>query len=142
MRADAPGTGEHRQGRESFGSLLSRLATTSAGLVRDEIDLAKQEVREKIRSFRAGIISIAVAVLFAAVALFTLDAALVIAIGKVIGFDLSALVVGLATAIVAGIVGGLGMARIRRTKLKPEQTIRSLQEDKEFLKRTVRSGWS
>ncbi len=138
MRQNAPRENEigvERESRESFGDLLTRLATASAGLVRDEIELAKQEVREKAKTLRTGIILTSIAALFGIIAIFTLDAALVIGIGKVIGFGLSALVVGVAVAIVAGIFAGIGISQFKKTKLKPEETIQSLKEDREWLKK-------
>ncbi|MBP1624694.1 MAG: hypothetical protein H6Q07_2714 [Acidobacteria bacterium] len=135
MRQDAPRETEIGAERETFGDLLSRLATASAGLVRDEIGLAKQEAREKIKSLRTGLILWAVAALMGIVALFTLNAALVIAVGTFIGFGLSALAVGIAILIIAGIFFGLGFSRLRKTKLRPEETIRSLKEDREWLKK-------
>lgn len=54
MRQEAPQITETFIERESFGDLLSRLATASAGLVRDELELAKQEFREKAKSLRAA----------------------------------------------------------------------------------------
>jgi uncharacterized membrane protein YqjE len=135
MRQDIPRGTEVGAERESFGDLLSRLATALSGLVRDELDLAKQEMREKVASLRLGIILAAVAVLLGMIALFTLDAALVIGMGKVIGFGWSALAIGVAVAIVAGIFAGIGLRQFRKTNLKPEGTIRSLKEDREWLRK-------
>jgi uncharacterized membrane protein YqjE len=135
MRQEAPKTAETSAERESFGDLLSRLATSSAGLVSDEIALVKQELREKAKSLRSGIATIAVAAFLGTIALFTLDAALVIGIGKWIGYGWSALVVGVAIIIVSGIIAAIGLQRVKKTKLKPEETIRSLKEDREWLKR-------
>ena len=138
MNQNAPretGIGVERESRESFGDLLTRLATASAGLVRDEIELAEHEIREKFKSLRTGIILTAIAVLFGIIALLTLDAALVIGIGKVIGFGLAALAIGIAVAISAGIFAGIGIAHFKKTKLKPEETIRRLKEDREWLKK-------
>jgi uncharacterized membrane protein YqjE len=140
MRQNAPreidiGVEQESRERESFGDLLTRLATASAALVRDELDLAKQEVREKIKSLRTGAIFTAVAALFGIIAIITLDAALVVGLGKIIGFGLSALVVGIAVAIIAGILAGIGISQFKKTNLKPEETIRSLKEDREWLKK-------
>jgi len=135
MRQEAPKITETSTERESFGDLLSRLATASAGLVRDEIELAKQELREKAKSLRKGMIRIAVAAFLGAIALFTLDAALVIGIGKWIGYGWAAFVVGIALITVSWIMAAIGLQRVKKTKLKPEETIRSLREDKEWLKR-------
>jgi len=135
MRQEVPKDTETFSDRESFGDLLSRLATASAGLVRDEIELAKQEVREKAKALRIAIITIAAAAFLGIIALFTLDAALVIGIGKWLGYGWSALVVGVAIVIVSGITAAVGLQQMKKTKLKPEETIRSLKEDREWLKR-------
>jgi len=135
MRQEAPRVTETSAERESFGDLLSRLATASAGLVRDEIELVKQEFREKARSLRTGMISIAVGVFLGMIALFTLDAALVIGIGRWIGYGWSALVVGATTIVAGGATFAIGLRQVKNTKLKPEETIRSLKEDREWLKR-------
>ena len=135
MRQEAPRTTETYGERETFGDLLSRLASASAGLVRDEIELAKQEVREKAKSLRTALITLAVAAFLGTIALFTLDAALVIGVGKWIGYGWSALVIGVAIVIVSGITASIGLQQVKKTKLKPEETIRSLKEDREWLKR-------
>jgi uncharacterized membrane protein YqjE len=121
--------------KESFGDLLSRLATASAGLVRDEIDLAKKELQEKAKTLRTGIIAIAAGAILAIIALFTLDAAAVVGLGKVIGYGWSALAIGIAIVIIAAIIAGIGAAQIKRTSLKLEETLRSLKEDRDWLKR-------
>ena len=46
--------------RESFGELLGQLANNSAALVRDEIELAKQEMSEKVGVLRSGVLVVAV----------------------------------------------------------------------------------
>ncbi len=135
MRQNIPEETEIGVERESFGDLLSKLATASAGLVRDEIELAKQELREKVKSLQTGVIMATIAAILGIIALFTLDAALVIGIGKAIGFGWSALAVGVAVAIFAGIFAGIGVSYFRKTKLKPEATIASLKEDREWLKK-------
>jgi len=134
MSPQAPKLSESPE-RESFGELLSKLATESAGLVRDEIELGKQEFREKAKSLRSAILTIAVAVCLAFISLFTLDAALVIGIGKEIGYGISALVVGFGLVLASGIIVGIGISLIRRTKLKPEKTLHSLKEDRKWLRR-------
>jgi uncharacterized membrane protein YqjE len=123
--------------KESFGYLLSKLATSSAGLVRDEIDLAKQEITEKIKSLRSGAVAAILGALLGLIALLTLDAAFVIGVGKVIGYGWSALIIGGGEAIAAGILAVIGIGQIKKTNLKPEATIRTLKEDREWLKRKV-----
>jgi cytochrome c biogenesis protein CcdA len=120
--------------RESFGELLSQLANNSAALVRDEIALAKQEMSEKITSFKSGVIVLAIGAVVGLLAILTLLAAAVIGLGNIIGPGYSALLIGGVLAIIAGIISVVGMGRIKQTSLKPEQTIETLEEDKEWLK--------
>jgi cytochrome c biogenesis protein CcdA len=120
--------------RQSFGDLLSQLANNSAALVRDEIALAKQEMTEKISSFKSGVVVVAIGAFIGVLAILTLLAAAVIGLGNLIGPGYSALVIGGVLAIIAGIITASGMGRIKQTSLKPEQTIETLEEDKEWLK--------
>lgn len=118
----------------SFGELLSQLATNSAALVRDEIELAKQELREKAGSLRSGIITVAIGAVLALLALMTLCAAAVIGLAKIMDAGLAALMVGVALAVIGGAIAFIGFRQIKNTTLKPDQTIRTLKEDKEWLK--------
>jgi hypothetical protein len=120
--------------RESFGDLLGELANNSAALVRDEIDLAKQAMREKVSVLRSGAVTIAVGGLLGLVALLTLAAAAVAGLAHVMDTALAALVVGVVLAAVGGSIAFIGIGRLKRTSLKPQQTIETLEEDKEWLK--------
>lgn len=120
--------------RESFGELLTQLANNSAALVRDELDLAKQEMREKAVSFKSGVVTIALGATVAYFGLLALVAAAIIGLAYYVGAGWSALIVGALLAIVGGITAMSGIGKLKRTNLKPEQTIETLEEDKEWLK--------
>lgn len=126
--------GETREPRESFGELLSQLASTSAALIRDQIELAKEEMRENLARLRSGLVTLVVSMVLGLLALFTLCAAAVIGLGMIIGIGLSALIIGLGLALIGGIVASSGIRRIKRARLKPKDTVRSLKEGKEWLK--------
>lgn len=120
--------------RESFGRLLSQLATHSAALVRDEVALARQEMRESARSLRMGIVTLAIGALIGWIALATLAAAAVIGLANLMNPEYAALIVGGALAVVGGGVAMVGINRLKRTNLTPEQTMQTLEEDKQWLK--------
>ncbi len=120
--------------RESFGQLLTQLATHSAALVRDEMALAKQEMRESVRSLRTGIATLAIGALIAWIALLTLAAAAVIGLANFMHPGYAALVVGVGLAIVGGNIVLVGINRLKQTNLVPEQTMETLEEDKQWLK--------
>src|SRR5690349_20973778 len=114
--------------RESFGELLGELANNSAALVRDEIELAKQEMREKVDVLRSGAVTIAIGGLIGFVALLTLTAAAVAGLAHVMDTALAALLVGVVLAAIGGGIAFSGIGRIKKTNLKPQQTIETLEE--------------
>jgi hypothetical protein len=120
--------------RESIGELLGQLANNSAALVRDEIALARQEMGEKVKTFRSGAVMVAVGAMVGLVAILALTAAAVIGLAHLMDAGYAALIVGGVLAIVGGIVVSTGLNRLKQTSLKPEQTIETLEEDKEWLK--------
>jgi uncharacterized membrane protein YqjE len=127
-------TAEASLPRESFGELLGQLANNSAALVRDEIELARQEMSEKATALRSGLVVLAVGSLIALVAILTLTAAAVIGLAHYVGAGNSALIIGAALGVIGAATTLAGLGQIRRTNLKPEQTIETLEEDKEWLK--------
>ena len=120
--------------RESFGELLGELANNSAALVRDEIELARQEMAEKVSMLRSGVTISAIGLVISLVAVLTLTAAAVIGLAHFVGAGISALIVGAALAVIGVITAHVGNAQIRRTSLKPKQTIETLEEDRKWLK--------
>jgi uncharacterized membrane protein YqjE len=121
----------HNEGnntQESLPELLGRLATESASLVRDEISLAEQELKEKASAVRPGIMLVSSGAVVGAIALMTLCAAAVIGLGELIGYGLAALIIAVFLAIASGVVLSIGIARLKQVDLKPEQTIETLKE--------------
>ncbi len=120
--------------RESFGELLAQLASQSAALVRDEIDLAKQEAREKVQSFRSGIIAVTAGAVLLLLALMSLCAAVIIGLAHYMSPGISALIIGVVLVIIGGAAAFIGFRQFKKTPIKPEKTIGTLKEDKEWLK--------
>jgi uncharacterized membrane protein YqjE len=120
--------------RESYSELLGELANNSAALVRDEIALASQEMREKVASLKSGILILSAASVIGLIALETLTAAAVIGLIQAVGAANAALIVGSALAVIGAALALVGLGKIKRTSLRPEQTIETLEEDKIWLK--------
>ncbi|MEW6126693.1 MAG: phage holin family protein [Acidobacteriota bacterium] len=119
---------------ESLTTLLRELASNSAALVRDELALAKQEMSEKIASLNSGIMVTAIGSILALLSLMVLSAAAVIVLAPYAGLWQSALMIGLGLAIVGGSIALTGIQKIKAIKLKPEKTVKTLEEDKQWLK--------
>jgi hypothetical protein len=113
-----PEAGTQRE--STISELLGELAKSSAALIRDEITLAKQEVREKLSAFQVGLIIIAIGAVIGLVALITLCAAVVIALAAYIGAWQAALIVGIILALTAGVTASVGLQRLKQASLKSE----------------------
>jgi uncharacterized membrane protein YqjE len=120
--------------RESLGELVGQLAGQSSALVRDELQLARQELKEKVTALSNGARLLIAGLSIMWLALGTLIAAAVIGLATYIGAGYASLAIGLALAIVSAAVISIGVSRLKQTKLKPEQTIETLRENKEWLK--------
>jgi len=125
---------QNAQERESLGGMLGDLATQSASLVRDEVALARQELREKAKVVQSAAIVLAVGAMLALVSILVLCATVILALAEYVKPWQSALIVGLVFAIGAAISLTIGIGHLKQTNLKPEQTMETIEENKEWLK--------
>src|SRR5213075_2767701 len=83
--------------QESMKDLLKQLAEDGEELLRQELDLAKIEMRESLSAYAADTARIGIAVVVAGLAGLSLTAFLIIALGRLVfsnNYWLSALIVG------------------------------------------------
>jgi len=124
-----------------IGDIAAQLMRDVSLLVRQEIALAKAELREKGKVALPGIGMIGGAGVVALCAAGALTAFLVLALSTFLDAWLAALIVGAALVAVAT---GLALAGKERVEdagaLLPEQTIENVKEDAEWLKEHARSG--
>lgn len=118
----------------SLGELFSDLTTETRTLIRQELELAKTELTEKAsRAGRdAGIMAGGAVVLY--MGLLVLAAAAVIGLGHLIGYGLSALIVGV---ILAGAGAAMALSAkndLQKMTLAPEETKKTVKETKLWLK--------
>jgi uncharacterized membrane protein YqjE len=123
-----------------LGDMLRRLADDAGQLVRSEVALAKLEMKEAGRAYALGGVRLAVALGMAGLGGMALTAALVLGLGLVMGglYWASALIVGVFLLLIGGVLAKRGVDRIKETELKPEETIRTLREDKRWAAREAR----
>ena len=118
----------------SLGELLKQLGTDIGTLTREELALARREIKEALQTLRTATVLVATGAVLSLLALGTLTAAAVLALGENVGYGTAALIVGLVlTAIAAGAVIW-GVRRLRSVPVKPEKTLESLEETKEWMK--------
>lgn len=121
----------------SVGELIADLAGETGTLIRQEITLAQTELTNKAVSVGVDIGFLAVGGVFGLAALGAIVAAIIIGVGYYIPLWLSALIVGIVLSIVAAVIIMSALRKLKETNLKPQETIKSLKEDAEWLKEQV-----
>jgi len=129
---------EQPRDQRSLGELFSELANDTSTLVRQEIQLARTEMTQKASSAGkdAGMIGAGGALAYAG--LLAIIAAIIIGLGQLIPMWLSALIVGLVILVIAYLLVRRGLDGLKNLNPLPEQTIETLNEDKEWAKEQTR----
>lgn len=120
----------------SLGDLVRQLAQDSATLVRQEMALAKAEMRENARGMTKAIALLAVGGAAMLLALLALTAFLVIVLGDWMGDEywLGALAVALLYGVIGAILLASGRGKLKQNELRPDQTLQTLREDQRWAK--------
>lgn len=132
-RPDVDLTVEPAKPEKSIGDLLSDMTTDLSTLVRQEMELAKEEMKVEVNKAGkagAGFGAAAVIGLLAGVGLvLTLGFALDAFLWRWVAF----LVVTIVLGAIAAALGMAGKKKIDELNPKPEKTIQTLKEDKQWL---------
>lgn len=124
---------------QEMSGLLGDALSQFAKLFQNEIDLAKAELNEKVRtaSIAAGmLVGGAILVIPAlTMALLALSAVLMAT-----GWSpaMSYLTAAIVAAVIAGLLIAIGMHQLQARKLLPQETIRQFEKDKDVVKEMVR----
>lgn len=123
----------------ALGELLKQLANDSAMLVRQELTLAKAEMRANLKSASRAATMVAVGAVLALLGGLVLVAFLVIALGDAINqYALAALIVGVVFLAVGGFLASRAVKKLKTDALAPEQTLQTLKEDKQWAQSEIR----
>jgi uncharacterized membrane protein YqjE len=126
---------------QPIGELLKQLATETTTLVRQELDLAKAEMREKAGKAGPGFGMIGAAGGVALLALGALTAFFVLALDGAVPNWLAALIVAIAYGAVATVLYMRGKERVDDAgSPAPRQTIETVKEDVEWAKHPTASA--
>jgi uncharacterized membrane protein YqjE len=124
---------------QPVGELMKRLATETATLVRQEIDLAKAEVSEKGRKAGQGAGMFGGAGVAGLLALGSLTACVILALDTAMDAWLAALIVTAIWGAIAGVLALSGRQRFAEAApAVPEQTVETVKEDVEWAKTQTR----
>ena len=103
---------------ESFTELLGQIASNSAAVVHDEIELVKQGVREKMRVVRSGVLTVATGAAIGFAALLSLCAAMIIGLTSYMAPFMAALVTAAALGFIGVVIAFIGFKQLKQSILK------------------------
>lgn len=124
----------HPRTEPSLGELFRSLATDTGVLVRKEVELAKTEMTGKAKVAAkdgALVVGGAAAAYFAALLLL---ATVVLALGTIMPLWAATLIVGVVLAGGAAALAVVGTKKLSRVDAKPRQTIRTIEENRLWLR--------
>ncbi|MEA2248459.1 MAG: hypothetical protein QOH46_2988 [Solirubrobacteraceae bacterium] len=121
--------------------LLKQLSDQTTTLVRQEIELAKLELREKGKKAGMGAGMFGAAGLFGVFAFAALTATIILALATFLPGWLAALIVTAVYGAVAGILALRGKAQVKEaTPPVPERAVDSTKEDVRWIKTRAQDG--
>lgn len=140
--SDEPRPPENR----SFGQLVRELGAESSTLIREELRLAKAEMREKANVYEKNAAKMAAGGVFLAGALFmllvALNRGLTVLLEGLVGAETALWLSPVILAVVAGIIGWsmvkAAQNAMREEGIVPEETVETLREEKDWIQREAR----
>lgn len=125
----------------SLADLARQLSLQTTQLVRQEVELAKAELRLKGKRAGAGAGLFGGAGVLGFYAFGALTACVIAAIAEVLDVWLAALIVAVVYGLVAAILAMRGKSKVQQaTPPVPERAVESVKEDVRFTKQRVREG--
>lgn len=122
----------------ALGDLIRQLAQDSATLVRQEVALAKAEMRQNLKAAARDATMVAVGGVLALVGAMVLILFLVLLVGDALDeYWLGALIVGLVFLAIGGFLAMKSLNSLKKDSLAPEQTIQTLKEDKQWVQSEI-----
>jgi len=118
----------------SIAELVTRLSKETVTLVRKEVQLAKAEMSQKASRVGKNVGFLVVGGVVAYTGLLALVAALILVLGLIIPYWLSAAIVGLVIVAIGAVLVTKGANTLRQEDPTPRETVETLQEDREWLR--------
>lgn len=129
---------DYEKDNRSLGALVSDFTQQSSDLIRKEAELAKAELSEKLSDVQSALTALAIGGALLVVGLIYILNAVVYGIAEVLPPEYSPWLAALIVGSVIGIIGYFllqkGKSDLEPRSLKPQQTMDSLQRDKNMLK--------
>ena len=112
---------DHTAQRESLSELLGQMASNSAALVHDEIQLVIQRIREKVKAALKGVLLVVTGAMIGFAAFMCLCAALIIGLTSYMSPVIAALVTGVVFALVGVVIAFIGYRQLKKQVRSPQR---------------------
>jgi hypothetical protein len=121
----------------SIGDLFSELANETGTLIRQEVALAQAEMTQKATDAGKNAASLAMGGAVGYAAFLILLAAIVAGLSYLMPVWLAALIVAAIVGAVSYYMVSTALVKLKRADLAPRETVTTLKEDAQWLKRQV-----
>lgn len=124
----------------SIGELLRQLSTDTGELVRQEVALAKAEMRQTGATLARDGAKVGTALALALAGFLAITAFLVAGLGRILDerYWLSALIIGVVFLVIGAVMAKNAMNDVKRRGLAPTQTVSTLRDDAAWAKAEAR----
>jgi uncharacterized membrane protein YraQ (UPF0718 family) len=124
-----------------IGELFKQLSEETSSLIRQELELARAELKEKGREAGKGAGFLGGAGLVGLLAAGAVTACVILLLDKAVAAWVAALIVAVVYGAIAGVLARRGKERVQAaTPPAPEQTVEAVKEDVEWAKTRARSA--
>jgi len=134
MRSPSAADGKSTSDGKSIGELIGDVSDDLTRLFRQEVELAKVELRAEAGKAGKAAGMLGGAGVAAHMTALLLSLALMFALGAVMPLGWAALIVAVVWGIAAAVLYSSGRARLRTVNPVPKQTVETLKEDARWLK--------
>ena len=135
-RLDVEVDGRSNGAETPVGDLLKRLGQDTSTLVKQEITLAKLEMRESIKSLAQDAGKLGAAAGLGLFGAFAFLAFVIVGLGDLINnYWLSALIVAVLLLGAAAVLAKGAMNHMKKNSLAPQETVQTLKEDQRWAQR-------
>lgn len=117
----------------SLSDLIGRLGDDVTTLFRQEVELAKVEVKREVTTIGKASGMLAAGAVLALVALLLVAWAAAWGLAEIVPTGVAFLIVGLVFAAIAAAVAAAGRKKLQTVDLTPHATLETLQQDKDVL---------
>jgi uncharacterized membrane protein YqjE len=129
-----PGVNEHDADQPGIGELIGEITGDLSRLFRQEVELAKAEVRQEAKKAGKATGMLGAAAVAALLVLVLLSFALVYALGEVMPLGWAALIVAVVWAVIGAVLYSAGRKQLKTVDPVPRQTAETLKEDAQWLR--------